>query len=296
MRRWCLCATALAGAVVASAAQADERIPVRLCTGDSNGLYYRAGQLIQQNLENSTVINMSVVESKGSWDNMKKMRAGECDAAISQPDAYMLWNQQNPDSAVYLFTVSELFKEYVHGVCRTETDVDNIGDLQLDEGWKIMVGPQGSGAWVTWNFWVEDDPDFEVVAQQNIGGTLGMARLANGGAQAPDCAIFVAGLGAPHIKRYDKTYADRTELVDVADDDFNDLLDSRGNQIYTSESIPGGTYDNWQSGWFFTSVDSVSMRTMLYVNGMELTDEDAVEEFILGVEQTRPQLLQLVSG
>lgn len=290
-RAWLTAAAVIALAAPAQAQVDGEKFTINLCTGGEGGVYYKAGLLIQENMKHSNDVNINVVKTRGSWDNMHRLSEGECHAAISQPDAYMLWNARNGADAMSLFRVSELHKEYVHGFCRKDTEIEDIGDMQLEDGRSIMVGRQGSGSWVTWNYWAESDDDFDRVAQMNIGGRLGLARLANGGENAPDCYIYIVGLGSSNVQMMDQTYADRVNLVSVYDNDFDDIDDSTGSQLYVEDEIPAGTYKNFQSGWF-TAVDTYSMRAAVYLNEQAFDGTySAIDEFIGAVEQTRPRIL-----
>ena len=106
--------TIFAGAVLATAALTGsafaERLQVNLCTGGEGKPYNMTGEYIAGFLKSSKNIDLRVVTSDGTWDNVQRtaidattpetLASGEaCQAYIGQPDGAVLLKRKNPAAA-----------------------------------------------------------------------------------------------------------------------------------------------------------------------------------------------------
>ena len=82
-----------------------------LCTGGAKGNYFFSGMQIREQAKGA--LNVEVINTKGTWDNLQKMARGECDAAIIQGDGWSVWNARNKSASLDLERVDVLYKEYV---------------------------------------------------------------------------------------------------------------------------------------------------------------------------------------
>src|SRR5437879_3620041 len=87
MKKLFLIAALALSAMTASAQAADK---FRLCTGNSELNYAKAGHYLKQRAP-----SVDVIYTKGSIDNLDKIVAGECDGGFVQSDALMVYSQKN---------------------------------------------------------------------------------------------------------------------------------------------------------------------------------------------------------
>lgn len=75
-----------AAAMFASPAFAD-KATFKLCTGSEGLNYFKAGHILKSKTNS---MNVEVISTKGSLDNLDKVTAGECDGAFVQSDAMLV--------------------------------------------------------------------------------------------------------------------------------------------------------------------------------------------------------------
>jgi TRAP transporter TAXI family solute receptor len=112
-----------------------EKTPTRLklITGESGGLYYQVGDLLQGIWSEQTGAKLEVLTSSGTIANQKALLSHEADIAILQGGAVSLEG---------LSIIAPLYPELVHVIVRKESDIRTISDL---ENRQIVIGPQHSG-------------------------------------------------------------------------------------------------------------------------------------------------------
>ncbi len=274
--------TLLAGAAtITTPALAEDAYEINLCTGGTNGSYYAAGETIKSFAGSG--ISVTVIETKGSWDNMRLMANGTCNAAIAQPDAYEGYVRENP--SLSLLPINTLHEEYAHLICNSRADIDSITDIEGNKGVSIAIGENGSGAWTTWTNWVNEDDDYADNPTLPLGGLAAIAKVATN----PNvCALSIVGLGSPGMKEINDLYGDQVTLVDVDDSDFNDTKDRFGDKLYKFTEIDGNDYTQLtpDAMWGRGDVDTVSMRAKVFADAT--MPPTAQSELIRAVAQARP--------
>lgn len=278
MNRLVFAATALA-ALCATPAMAAPA--VRLCTGAPSGIYYAAGDEIAKVAGKSlAIVN---VETEGTLDNLERVLdlpaddPAACDAMVGQPDGPVYVARQSPAKVKKLKQVATLHREYLHVLCSKKSGVDDLGDLENDpDRYSLAVGDVGSGAWLVWQNLVAADEDYGKVPQRTEGGDIALAAVASG---ETTCMLVPAGLGNGTVMEADATYGDTVVLVGANDRDFTDATNINGEQLYTWEKIPAGTYPrSLQSGWF-SAASTISWPAAVYVN-TERMDRATLNAFI----------------
>jgi len=125
----------------------NENFSLKMVTGSTTGTYYRFGQEIQEALGQDGVA-IEVDESTGSIDNIKNISRGEATLGIVQSDVLgFLQRSKEPQSrklADNLHLVFPFYNEEVHILAGK-----HIRSLQDLRGKTIVVGPKGSGSWLT---------------------------------------------------------------------------------------------------------------------------------------------------
>jgi len=237
-RRLCVVAC-LAGGTAHG--QADD---LSLCTARADGNYFAAGEAIRSRL-NAERLRLALIETAGSVENLKKLARGECDAAIVQLDAYLVYQEANRRKRLELTRPNYLYEEYVHLVCRRDAGVDSIEDLAGD-GAKhtVMIGEPDSGSAATWRYFTLLDPTYESVATRTMGGMQALDALKN--ADSASCMLFVSGLHSPFSTAVDGA-GDSLAIVPVDDPDLDEARFA-GERIYRFRKIPAGSYPALESG------------------------------------------------
>jgi TRAP-type uncharacterized transport system substrate-binding protein len=87
-------------------------------------------------------------------------------------------------------------------------------------------------------------------------------------------------------------YADKLTLVKATASAFSSRPRAfDGKPLYTSADIPSGTYNKIQSGFFSSSVETVSWEAGVYVNTDRLNDDKMLSEFIRAVTRARAEII-----
>lgn len=237
---------------------------INVCTGSDNGKYYQTAKEIGAQLKGLVTVN--VVATNGSLDNLRKLDAGECDAAIVQSDAYGYYTTTNPVSRLNIERVAPLYNEYAQLVCNKDAGINQVGDL-LNNDRRIMIGPNGSGTSVTWQTWVKQNEAYAKVGTDPVGGTRAITKAVDG--TEAQCFLFISGLGAGSMMEANELGAGALTLVSVNDGSFDDVVDPKGKRVYEFSDIPSGTYPSLQnSGWFGSNqnIGSLAIGAVLVTN------------------------------
>lgn len=233
----------------------------RLCTADKNGNYSRFGQLVRTSAAND--VNVQIVNTAGSMQNLQYIQEGKCDGAYVQRNAFTAYAKRNPNGHFNFERVATPAIEFAHMVCGRDSDVDNVGDLI---GKTLLIGDTGSGTEVTWSDFTEMDHNYLNVKTEHVGGVRALNKVATGQA---DCMMYVASLNT-NLMNKANAMGDRLVMVPVNDWDFNSMeygggklfsghKDQSGEEVYTFYDIPGGQYPNIQDGIVMSSVETLTV-------------------------------------
>lgn len=278
--RWFIAAAAI---FFAGAAHADA---IRLCTGSESGNYYAAGETIKRMA--GTSLPIEVVETEGTIDNLTRVLdaavgdEGGCHAMIGQPDGPVYVARSSAGKVKKLRQVGSLHREYLHVLCSRASGVDDLGDI-AGGGYSLAIGEPGSGAWLIWqNILVEDD-SYASVPVTNEGGILALSAVSS---DSTTCMLVPAGVGNGTVREADATFGDTVLLADANDKDFNDATDIAGKPLYEYVDIPSGTYPQaLQTGFFGSSVSTISWLAGVYVNTDKFPDQKQLAAFIQAVSR-----------
>lgn len=247
---------------------------VKLCTGGSNGVYFDAGEQIKRMAKGE--LNVEVIETQGTIDNLNKLTDGTCDAMIGQPDGPVYASRSNPASVKKLRQVASLHREYLHVLCGKESGVDDLGDLESDPSkYSIAIGEQGSGAWLIWQNLVAEDEDYGEIPVSNEGGVLALSSVSSGNTT---CMLVPAGAPNGTVSEADSVYGDTVVIAGANDKDFNDAQDIKGKPLYEYRDIPTEKYPNSFNYW--SDVSTISWLAGVYVNTDQFSDNKKLSKFI----------------
>lgn len=241
---------------------------ITYCGGGAGGNYEYTGNVLKSQLNGIAEVNN--INTKGSWENLEKLRSGECDAALVQSDALYLWNKT--EGGLSLFNMERMFGEYVHLLCNRRSGVSQFSDL--NENTKVYTGSHGSGSDVSLRGLIEADKEFGNSSYVNIpllneGGDVALVKL-NGGQGA--CMVYTAGPGTTFMAKNAEKFSDNLVLVDVVDKDFNDvtITDANGSEmsVWNPVTMDDDTYGKiMPSGIFGNSdVDTIGVTAVFVVS------------------------------
>jgi len=165
-----------------------------IATGPSDGSYFQIAQDIK-NVVGREGIDLQVMPTKGSMENIELLGAGKVDLAIVQLDALrFISDVVKQDAGLDLFerikVVMNLYPEEIH-ILTNKKEIQTFYNL---EGKRVSVGPPGGGTAVTaavlFNVYdikstVSEEPFEEAVKKMEQG--------------ALDAIIFVGGAPVPFI-------------------------------------------------------------------------------------------------
>jgi len=274
----------LAGHCTANAAPKD----MRICTGGESGNYFFAGSHIAAQAKGS--VNVDVVSTRGSMDNLERIEKGECNAGIVQSDAFLAYQRAYPKSTLKLERSGVLYNELVHLICNRSAKVGKITKLTPQN--VVAVGRNGSGSAVTWDGFISvDQKRYKPVQTVPLDGERALAKVADG--TEVQCMLFTAGLNTPFVKDTVTAYKDRVELVPTDDRDIKDAKDPKGNPLYSYDAIPSGMYP--VNGGLFNGVDTISVKALLVVSS-DWADQNDREynKFLEAVRKALPAIKQRV--
>jgi len=221
-----------------------DTVKMTLCTGSPGGNYYQVGAEMR-NLLAPVNVSLEAISTKGSQENLRRIRDGSCDAGIVQHDAYFLeiYGVSKESDRLRVQRPRYLFDEYVHVVCNHNSGVRRLSDLLKEPArQRLLIGDPESGSAVTWEVFTELDPEYKSVPTEPVGGDAAMNLVARN--EGPACFLYVASLNTPFMGGANEL-GDAMVLVIVDDGDLNNARIA-GEKIYRFDRIPEGTYPRLQ--------------------------------------------------
>jgi len=292
-------ALTLAATVAAPALAAAEPMTINLCTGGEGKPYHSTGTYIAGFLKDSKNVRVNVITTNGTWDNIERTLltpltpesvadGTACHAYIGQPDGAVVLKRKNPTAAANLKEIGKGPVEFLHVLCSKESGVDDLNDLAGDNSKSVALGANGSGAWVIWQNFVNEEASYGEVVVSDESGAIAMSSVAS---NSTTCALVPAAVVNATVAEADVNFGDAISLVGANDRDFNDATTVDGKPLYKWQAIPSGSYPtNLQDGWF-TSVDTVAWQAGIYVNKQYFTDNTkALEDLITATAKAKPAI------
>ena len=173
-----------------------------IATGPSDGSYFQIAQDIK-NVAGKDGVDLQVMPTKGSLENLELLGGGKVDLAIVQLDALRFMSDvMKQDLGLNLFekvkVVLNLYPEEIH-ILTNKKDIQTFYNL---EGKRVSVGPPGGGTAVTaavlFNIYdikatVSEEPFEEAVKKMEQGGL--------------DAVFFVGGAPVPFIEKLSNKFS-----------------------------------------------------------------------------------------
>jgi TRAP-type uncharacterized transport system substrate-binding protein len=131
------------------AAPAEAATTMRLCTGSPGKTYLKVGEKLAELAPKLTAggLQIEVVPTAGSIENLNKTLAGECDGFIAQGDAVDFYTRKvDARAADEIQVLGELYKELALLLCRRGSDIDDLDEV---EDQTLAAGSMGTGSLAT---------------------------------------------------------------------------------------------------------------------------------------------------
>lgn len=284
-----LVAAAMGIAAAASPANA-EATKFKLCTGNSQLNYFKAGHMVKAKFP-----GVEVVETKGSLDNLDKVTSGECDGAFVQSDALLVYSSRNAKAISSLERAGILYQEQAHMVCNRNLNLGRMVNLTKDM--TVAIGPEGSGAHTTWDaFVLADKARYGKILTDNRSGIRAIQAVADG--TQVQCALVVTALNSSFMKNDASNAGDRVVLVGTDDRDMTTVAkDARGQYVYTYGEIPAGTYPRIQpSGTVYgtKAIGTIQLDAVFVANATWIdAHEREYDGLLRAFQSAKPEIQKL---
>jgi len=169
-----------------------------IATGSKAGVYYPIGEALGMILKQRyPEVNLKVIETAGSIENIQLLKDGKVDMALVQNDIAFYASEGeamfNGQKVTNVSGIATLFPEVVQIVVRKETGIKSLADLA---GRKISVGSRDSGTYYNAQQILTAAGVWEQVNHQYFPAGESMQQLQDG---RLDGFIFTSGLPNPAI-------------------------------------------------------------------------------------------------
>lgn len=230
---------------------------LKLCTGERKGAYALIGAATNSVVKETDV---QIVLTSGSRENLEKIEAGTCDAALVQRDSYWNFVEETQKERLNFERVGSVAKESLMMFCHEDgpSSIDEV----LEQKATVNV-LKNSGAAETWkNITIED----RAYAKLNVNETETFDEsVLNVRQNRNQCALYVGVPGlVPHINQIERdSKAMNLVMVDFRNDELAATTDPAKQKVYSQTEVDYNVYPNLlrQAGTFFGSGDLWTMQT-----------------------------------
>jgi TRAP-type uncharacterized transport system substrate-binding protein len=244
---------------VSSSSSLQNKPVLRLCTAQAGNNYHIAGQRIAMALKN--VIDVKVVETKGSWENLETMSASRprCDAILAQDDAVALHRFQNEESKLAMDRMTTLFEEKTHLLCNRKVTAKKLSDIEPGSV-AIFTNEYGSGSYITWHVMSKLNPRYRAHNATEKGLDEALLSLLDN--QQPACLFYVSRQGGKTLNRANQNFGDRLKLIELSDQRLEQRVDRLKRKLYRPSKIERSSYPNLMED----TIDTLSVNAVFFLN------------------------------
>lgn len=213
----------------------------QIAGGSTTGVYYDYGEHIAEAMTDSLGVDVTVAQTAGSLDNLRRVGSGDALIGFAQADAAADAEMGAGafDEPLPIVAIARLYDEYLHVVVRGESDIHAITDLA---GARVSLGARDSGVNVIATR-VLDAAGVEVGAVEDpqLGLVDSIAAMKSG---EIDGFFWVGGLPTPGIE--DLAATQPVRLLPIERSWVTEVNDRYAN-AYRTADLPVGTYGLTQS-------------------------------------------------
>jgi TRAP transporter TAXI family solute receptor len=216
---------------------------VTFSTGTRAGVYQKYGELLRAELRKDMPdLEVRLMTSAGSQENVERVASGEADFAIAAADAVETYKIADREGAGRLRGVTRLYDDYVQLVVPAGSDVLSVADLR---GKRVAIGLPDSGVRLISTRLLRAagiDPERDITPRSD-GIDTGPGRLGH----EIDAFFWSGGLPTDGLEEAAGKAAFR--FVPIDEELVAKLHESGGaTRYYRSTSIPESAYPAVQNG------------------------------------------------
>ena len=234
-------------AAAATAATAQPRAQYKIVTASKAGTYIQIGRDLAKYVAEPAGIELEVLESKGSAENISRMRFEPgVKLALVQSDVYQAFLDEakagNPDAGNIirpLRLIMPLYDEEIYFVARADSPLTYIHEIK-DK--KIGVGPIGSGTALTSRtlYQLMFDEPIPAASAQYLSNEEALAQLTV--EKSIDVAVIVAGQPA---KLFSDMKPEARKYIKILRLDEKAMESARAMKTYFPATIRTSSYPSW---------------------------------------------------
>ncbi|ORA28295.1 TAXI family TRAP transporter solute-binding subunit [Mycobacterium aquaticum] len=205
---------------------------VRLAAGESGGLYLAFAELLADRVHaRYPQVQVDVIATEGSVDNLARLRSGEADMGLALADVtehdLAGGPRENAPQAV-----ARVYENYLQVLVRDAAAAQQLSDLK---GGRVSIGPGGSGAAATSVVMLDAAGLRNRVTLVNYRLRDGLAGLVNGDLQA---VVWSGGVPTPAIT--DLASRQPLRMLDIGA--LATPMTQLSGYPYLVRSVPTGAY------------------------------------------------------
>ena len=239
--------TGLLGMILLSSAAAAPRAEYKIVTASKTGTYIQIGQDLAKWVADPAGIDLEVLESKGSAENVQRMRFEPgVKLALVQSDVYQAFLDEakagNTDAGNIirpLRLIMPLYDEEIYFVARADSPLNSIHEIKNK---KISVGPLGSGTALTARtlYQLMFDEPISAANAQYLTNEEALVKLTVD--KTIDVAIIVAGQPA---KLFSDMKPEARKFIKILKLDESAPESARAKKTYFPAAIRVSSYPSW---------------------------------------------------
>ena len=251
-------------------------VKLTMASGNADGVYNKLSDALADAWSGQLgIARPQVVPTKGSVDNLERLRTGQAHVGFSQADAAEDANAEDAGPRK-LRALARMHDDYLQLVVRDDLPVHKLADLK---GLRVSVGPATSGVKLIAERLLKSaniSPDNDLRVQ-NLDLTGAPQAMLDG---ALDAFFWVGGVPTGPVTALAKTM--KLRMLDLSD-----VLPELRRQypVYGSATLPSSAYQ-LPGGPVVTLV----VRNFLLVN--DTMSDDVAEALVRGLFEAQPQLVR----
>jgi len=283
----------IALAATALASKKPEKAPLRFAGGQSGGWYEKYGTLLQKT---ASGLDVKVISTKGSLENLKLLLKGDADIAVVQSDALALAEKKFPGKNLVSEQAS-LYVEYAQLIANRHSGVKSLRDLDPRKH-VVYVGPMESGTALTWVGLCEQEPRYKKIPVKYADYAAALAEVER---NKNSLMLFVGGLNSSLLNTAEEEAkkSENIRLVEIQDRHFADKKDKNGNPIYRYVDIASNIYPYLQKGWIFSGdVKTLGVQAVLVLRTEWAAKfgPESMDALSAAILETKPEIQKMVNG
>ncbi|KFG73334.1 TAXI family TRAP transporter solute-binding subunit [Streptomyces mutabilis] len=216
---------------------------ITFSTGTRAGVYQKYGELLRTELRKDMPdLDVRLMTSAGSQENVERVASGEADFTIAAADAVETYKLAGRPGAEALRGVTRLYDDYVQLVVPGDSDIHSVADLR---GKRVAIGLPNSGVRLIATRLLEAvgiDPEKDITPRAD-GIDTGPDRLG----EELDAFFWSGGVPTDGLREIAETSAFR--FVPIDEDLVTELHESGGaTRYYRTTNMPESAYPTVQNG------------------------------------------------